>query len=66
MEQQNANKGDVGRRCTLVLKRTDGRVDFQTGTFLGETDTHFRLMLVGNKEILYLKTDVQKIEFGGC
>lgn len=63
MEQ---TKTDVGKRCTLVLKRTDGKVDFQTGTFLGETETHFRIRLNGGNETLYLKADVQKVEFGGA
>lgn len=56
-------KKDIGRRCTLVLKRMDGKIDFQTGTFSGETDTHFRLLVDGKNDTLYLKTDVQKIEF---
>lgn len=54
---------DVGRKCTLVLKRTDGKVDFQSGIFQGETTTHFRLKVAGIHDTLYLKTDVQKIEF---
>ena len=58
-------KTDIGKRCTLVLKRADGKVDFQTGIFLGETETHFRLRLSGGNETLYLRTDVQKVEFGG-
>ena len=54
---------NVGRECTLVLKRADGKVDFQTGIFQGETDTHFWIKLAGIHDNLYLKTDVQKIEF---
>jgi hypothetical protein len=54
---------NVGRECTLVLKRTDGKVDFATGIFQAETDTHFWLKVAGIHDTLYLKADVQKIEF---
>ena len=54
---------NVGRECTLVLKRSDGKVDFATGIFQAETATHFWLKVAGIHDTLYLKTDVQKIEF---
>ena len=54
---------NVGRECTLVLKRTDGKVDFATGVFQGETDTHFWLKVAGIHDTYFLKTDIQKIEF---
>ncbi|MFA6530815.1 MAG: hypothetical protein WCT31_03730 [Candidatus Micrarchaeia archaeon] len=52
----------IGRKCTLVLKRSDGRVDFQTGIYKGQDSTHLVLEMNGST-VFFLLADLQKVEF---